>query len=75
MSDPRIAPPDNLKQIIEAALLAAGEPLSVAQIAALFEDAERPGNAEISRALEELTEDCADRGIELKKVASGYRLR
>jgi segregation and condensation protein B len=76
MSDtPRSASPGNLKQIIEAALLAAGEPLSVTQISALFDDAERPGNADISRALEELTEDCADRGIELKKVASGYRLQ
>ncbi|NIP17716.1 MAG: SMC-Scp complex subunit ScpB [Xanthomonadales bacterium] len=64
-----------LKQIIEAALLAAGEPLSHAQLAALFTDDERPAGAEITRALEELGEDCAGRGVELKKVASGYRLQ
>jgi segregation and condensation protein B len=64
-----------LKQIIEAALLAAGEPLSHAQLAALFNDAERPPVADITRALEALEADCADRGIELRKVASGYRLQ
>jgi segregation and condensation protein B len=75
MSHNPTAPPANLKQIIEAALLAAGEPLSVAQIAALFDEAERPGNEDIGKALDELTADCADRGVELKKVASGYRLQ
>lgn len=75
MSHNPTAPPVNLKQIIEAALLAAGEPLSVAQISALFDEAERPGNEAIGKALDELTADCADRGVELKKVASGYRLQ
>ena len=66
---------EQLQQILEAALLAAGEPLSLAQLAALFVDEERPPNGEISRALEQLRVDCADRGVELKKVASGYRLQ
>ena len=65
----------HLKQIIEAALLAAGEPLSHAQISALFTDAERPPARDISMALEQLGEDCADRGVELRQVASGYRLQ
>jgi segregation and condensation protein B len=64
-----------LRQIIEAALLAAGEPLSHAQISALFNDDERPASADISRALEELEAECHGRGIELRKVASGYRLQ
>jgi segregation and condensation protein B len=64
-----------LKQIIEAALLAAGEPLSHAQLSALFDDAERPPVADITRALEALEADCEGRGIELRKVASGYRLQ
>ena len=64
-----------LKQILEAALLAAGEPLSQAQLATLFSDEERPPGATIGKALEQLDEDCADRGVELKKVASGYRLQ
>ena len=64
-----------LKQIIEAALLAAGEPLSHAQISALFTETERPPARDITRALEELAEDCEHRGVELTEVASGYRLQ
>lgn len=64
-----------LKRIVEAALLAAGEPLDHNQIAALFEDGERPALADIAKALEELGEDCAERGIELKQVANGFRLQ
>jgi segregation and condensation protein B len=66
---------DQLKQIIEAALLAAGQPLSHAQLGALFSEEERPPGGEISKALEQLNEDCSNRGIELKNVASGYRLQ
>jgi segregation and condensation protein B len=66
---------EQLQQILEAALLAAGEPLSTSQLAALFTDDERPPVGEISRSLEQLRVDCANRGVELKKVASGYRLQ
>ena len=66
---------EQLKQILEAALLAAGQPLSHTQLAALFSDEERPPGGEISRVLEQLAGDCANRGVELKKVASGYRLQ
>jgi segregation and condensation protein B len=66
---------EQLRQILEAALLAAGQPLTPVQLAALFNDEERPPTGEISRALEQLGNDCAKRGIELKKVASGYRLQ
>jgi len=66
---------EQLKHILEAALLAAGQPLSLAQLRALFSDEERPPSGEISKALEQLEEDCVKRGIELKEVASGYRLQ
>ncbi len=66
---------EQLKHILEAALLAAGQPLSPAQLAELFTDEERPPTGEISRALEQLGNDCAKRGVELKKVASGFRLQ
>ena len=66
---------EQLQQILEAALLAAGQPLSQVQLAALFNDEERPPGGEIGRALEQLKNDCANRGVELKKVASGYRLQ
>lgn len=66
---------EQLQQILEAALLAAGEPLSRAQLSALFSDDERPPKGEISRALEQLGNECEGRGVELKKVASGYRFQ
>jgi segregation and condensation protein B len=65
----------SLKCILEAVLLAAGEPLDRAALAAVFEDAERPGEAELNQALIELGEDYAERGLELREVASGFRIQ
>jgi segregation and condensation protein B len=62
-----------LKRIFEAALLGAGQPLSVAQLAALFDDQDSPPHEDIARALEELQQDTASRGVELVEVASGFR--
>lgn len=62
-----------LKRIVEAALLAAGQPLSLPQLFALFGEQEMPSHEDLARALEELGRDCADRGVELKEVASGFR--
>lgn len=64
-----------LVQILEGALLAAGKPLSVAQISALFDDNDRPENTEIREALKEVAERCEDRGFELQEVASGFRFQ
>ncbi|WP_439105911.1 SMC-Scp complex subunit ScpB [Congregibacter sp.] len=64
-----------LVQIIEAALLAAGKPLTVAQLAALFEEHERPANDDIRTALESVRERCEGRGFELVNVASGFRFQ
>lgn len=64
-----------LKRIVEAALLAAGKPLSLQQLAELFEPAERPQNSEIRDVLGEIERDYASRGFELKIVASGYRFQ
>ena len=62
-----------IKRIFEAALLAAGQPLSLAQLGALFDEQDAPPHDEIARALEELKEDATGRGIELIEVASGFR--
>ena len=62
-----------LVQIIEGALLAAGKPLTVAQLASLFEDHECPDNADIRAALKEIEERCEGRGFELQEVSSGFR--
>lgn len=66
--------PKQLKQIVEAALLAAGNPLSPTQLLALFaEQDEQPTHEDISRALGDLQIDCSERGVELVEVASGFR--
>jgi len=65
----------SLKCILEAVLLAAGEPLDRAALASVFDEAERPSAGDIEKALSELAEDYAERGLELKEVASGFRVQ
>ena len=64
-----------LVQIVEGALLAAGKPLTVPQIAELFEEHERPENTDIREALKEVAERCEGRGFELQEVSSGFRFQ
>jgi segregation and condensation protein B len=64
-----------LKNVIEAALLAAGRPLEVTALAELFEEPGRPTREEIRAALEALGSDYAARGIELKETATGFRIQ
>ena len=64
-----------LKNVVEAALLAAGRPLHADEIAELFDEPERPSLEAIEAALAALAEDFTERGIELRKVASGYRIQ
>jgi segregation and condensation protein B len=63
----------HLKNVVEAALLAAGKPLGVEQLRELFEDYERPSAAEVREALGELAEGLGDRAFEIVEVASGWR--
>lgn len=67
--------PETLTRLVEALLLSAAQPLNPNQIAAVFEEEERPTPAEIGQALRRLGEDCAGRGVELKEVAGGFRLQ
>ena len=71
-----------LKQIIEGAILAADTPLSVDRIMSLLEgddvDSEGagvPARSDVREVLSEIADDCAERGFELKKVATGYRFQ
>lgn len=66
---------EQLKNIIEAALLAAGQPLSVDRIMSVFPENEQPERTAVRDAFKQLEADCKNRGIELKKVSSGYRLQ
>jgi len=64
-----------LEQIIEGALMASGQTLSVDRIQSLFDEGLEPDKARILIALERLGEKCEQRGYELKKVATGYRFQ
>ena len=64
-----------LRNVVEGALLAAGRPLSLDEMLALFTDDDRPGRDELRKAVEALAEEFKDRGIEIKEVASGYRIQ
>ena len=62
-----------INRIVEAALLAATQPLTLAQLHGLFPEDEPAPEGSVEQALQQLTEACADRGVELVEVASGYR--
>ncbi len=67
---------EQVERVIEAALLAAGHPLSIRDLERLFAgEADAPPRDAIRRALVALEEDCAARSLELREVASGYRLQ
>ena len=71
--------PLKVKKIIEAALVCADGPMTLDSIVSLFTDEDFEGGAVdkelVNSAIEAFAEDCEDRGVELKKVASGYRLQ
>ena len=62
-----------ITRIVEAALLAANQPLTLAQLHGLFPLDEPAPDGSVERALETLREQSADRGVELVEVASGFR--
>lgn len=64
-----------LRNIIEGALLAAGRPLSVDELLALFAEDDRPERVDLRKALDMLQAEFEGRGIELKEVSSGYRIQ
>ena len=66
---------NKVKMIIEGLLLAAGRPLPLESIAAVFNEEERPETDELLGVLARIDEECGDRGFELTKVASGYRFQ
>jgi segregation and condensation protein B len=64
-----------LKNIIEAALFAASEPLTVRKLIRLFPDDAQPTKDEIKEALDRIESEYSDRGVELKKLGKGWRFR
>jgi len=65
--------PDDLKVVLEAALLAAVEPLSLADLKRMFE--QELANDVLRRALDELRGEWHGRGVELVQVADGWRFQ
>jgi segregation and condensation protein B len=64
---------EQLKPVIEAALLASSQPMTIHQLGDLFNETDDVAQEQIARVLEALAEDCSGRGVELKEVASGFR--
>ena len=64
-----------IQAIAEAALLAAGKPLSLDQLRDLFSEEERPARQVMEHVMVLLEAACEGRGFELKRVASGYRIQ
>ncbi|MAS61574.1 MAG: SMC-Scp complex subunit ScpB [Gammaproteobacteria bacterium] len=66
---------NKVKMIVEGLLMAAGRPLTLDNIIAVFAKNEQPDRAELKTVMESISADCDDRGFELKQVASGYRFQ
>ncbi len=66
---------NDLGKLVEAALLAHGQPLNMEQLRGLFDEFERPDPDAVREALQALARDCAERPLELVEVASGWRLQ
>jgi segregation and condensation protein B len=64
-----------IRNVVEAALLAAGGPVPLAELMRLFDDGVRPSAQQVRAALESLAAEYAGRGIELKETASGFRIQ
>ncbi len=62
-----------ITRIVEAALLAANQPLTLAQLHGLFPEEQPAPTGSVEQALEQLREACAERGVKLVEVASGFR--
>lgn len=62
-----------INRIVEGALLASSQPVTLAQLQALFPEDEPAPPGSVERALELLAEGCSGRGVELVEVASGFR--
>jgi segregation and condensation protein B len=62
-----------ITRIVEAALLAANQPLTLAQLHSLFPEEQPAPNDSVETALETLRDACEERGVELVELASGFR--
>ena|ERR1700676_4714530 len=64
-----------IRNVVEAALLAAGKSLTLSELSQIFEEPDRPDAPAIRAALESLAADYAGRPIELKESGAGWRIQ
>src|SRR6202020_2290963 len=64
-----------VKNVVEAALLAAGRPLALEELMSVFDERDGSISEEVKGAIAALTEEYATRGLELLEVASGFRIQ
>jgi len=64
-----------VRNVIEAALLAAGRPLASDELVTLFDERDGSNADEVRAAIEALRSEYETRGLELVEVASGYRIQ
>ena len=66
---------NQLKDILEAALLVAGQPLSMEKMSSMFPEGSQPAREEIRAAIEALESDYAERVVELKQIDRAWRFQ
>lgn len=66
---------EQLRRVIEGALLAAGRPLDLRQLQQLFDPLQQPDANQLRAALDAIAEGSAGHAWELRHTASGYRLQ
>jgi segregation and condensation protein B len=64
-----------VKNVVEAALLAAGRPLTVDELTSVFDERDGSIGEEVKGAIAALGEEYETRGLELLEVASGFRIQ
>ena len=64
-----------VKNVVEAALLAAGRPLTVEELMSVFDERDGSIADEVRSAIAALTEEYDTRGLELLEVSSGFRIQ
>ncbi len=64
-----------LKNVVEAALLAAARPVSLSELQQLFDEQSRPTAKEMRAILDALAADYEGRGVMIKETANGFRFQ
>jgi segregation and condensation protein B len=68
-------PNTELKKIIEAALLVAGQPLTIEKMLTMFPSDSQPAREEIRAAIDQLTAEYEERVVELKQIDRAWRFQ